>query len=84
MLHLFKMPSIIYEMAKVRSKGAWGGARPNPGPKPKPPGERRRNRIMLNLTDQEYSKLLKAAGGTQYASRYVRDALLRHLNRRKS
>ena len=53
-----------------------------PGPKPKPPEERRRNRVMINLTDEEYEKLLTVAGSAS-PSNYVREVLFRHLGRRK-
>ncbi len=52
------------------------------GPKPKPPEERLRNRIMLNLADPEYRRLLDAAGA-EAPSSYVRKVLLRHLDRRE-
>lgn len=52
-----------------------------PGRKPKPPGERLRNRIMLNLNDEELRRLVEAAGD-QAPSDYARRVLLRHLARR--
>ncbi len=61
-------------------KGQHGGARPRSGPKPKPIGETRRNRIMLNFTDEEYEALDRAAG-EQEVSAYLRDVALRHLGR---
>jgi hypothetical protein len=39
---------------------------------------------MIGLTDEEYAKLLKAAGGVAHATRYIRDVLLRHLSRVKT
>ncbi len=57
-----------------------GGARPSTGPKPKPIGELRRNRIMLNFTDEEYEALAQAAG-EQGVSKYLREVALRHLGR---
>jgi hypothetical protein len=53
-----------------------------PGRKPKRPEERRRNRVMLNLTDAEYRALLDASGG-RAPSDYVRNLLIRHLKRRR-
>jgi hypothetical protein len=53
-----------------------------PGRKPKRPEERRRNRVMLNLTDAEYRALLDASGD-RAPSDYVRDLLIRHLRRRR-
>ena len=53
------------------------------GPKPKPMSERRRNRIMLNLTDDEYRRLVKAAGGHENATLYVRELLVQHMDRLK-
>ncbi len=53
-----------------------------PGRKPKPLGERRRNRVMLNLTDDEYRELVEAADGEPESS-YARDVLTRHLERRR-
>jgi len=55
--------------------------RRRPGPKPKPVEELRRNRIMLNLTDEEYRRLAEAAGDKP-ASDYAREILVRHLPRR--
>jgi hypothetical protein len=59
-----------------------GRGNTNPGPKPKPPEERRRNRVMLNLTDDEYQRLLTVAGSTP-PSNYVRQILLRHLRQKR-
>jgi hypothetical protein len=61
----------------------WGGARPRTGPKRKPLREHRRNRLMLNLTDDEL-RLLRSTAGEQSASDYARDVLLKHLRRRRS
>ena len=55
--------------------------RGRPGPKPKPVEQRRRNRVMLNLDDDEYQRLLDAARDDA-PSTYVRRVLMRHLRRR--
>mgnify|MGYP006871754754 CR=1 FL=1 len=50
------------------------------GPKPRPVTQRRRNRLMLNLTDDELRRLRIAAGGrplTALARSLVLDALAR-------
>ena len=58
-----------------------GGARLNTGPKPKPVEKLRRNRVMLNLTDEEHRELSKASGSESISS-YARRVLIRHLQRR--
>ena len=63
------------------AEGTHGGARPNTGPKPKRPEERRRNRVMLNLNDEEYDQLVEAADD-ESVSQYARKILVRHLMRR--
>ena len=47
---------------------------------PKRPEDRRRNRVMLNLTDDEYRALLDVAGDRP-PSNYARYVLMRHLRR---
>ncbi len=59
-----------------------GRGKLNPGRKPKPPEERRRNRVMINLTDEEYRRLVAAAGHTP-PSNYLRRILLRHLRQKR-
>ena len=59
-----------------------GGARPGSGPKPKPVEQHQRNRIMVNLTDDEYRKLRTAAKGGS-VSGLARSVLLRYLARRR-
>lgn len=59
-----------------------GGARPGSGPKPKALREHRRNRMTLNLTDEEL-RALRSAAGKKSASDYARDVLLQHLARRR-
>jgi len=61
----------------------WGGTRPGSGPKPKPPQERRRNRLVVNLTDAELEFLMAATEG-KTLSDFVRGILLRSLRRRRS
>jgi hypothetical protein len=46
----------------------------------KRPAERRRNRIMLNLTDDEFAALVEAAAQESPAD-YAREIVLRHLRR---
>ena len=48
-------------MAK-RKRGP-GGARPGAGRKPSPPGQARRNRVVVMLTDGELKELKKRAEG---------------------
>jgi hypothetical protein len=59
-----------------------GGVRPGSGPKPKALSTLRRNRIMLNLTDDEYRTLRKAAGRKRPAG-FAREVLLRFLARQR-
>ncbi len=77
MLHLINAISRMMNMAKSRR----GGFRPGAGAKPKPTEEHRRNRIMLNLLDDEYERLVDAAGEETPAS-YARRVLQRHLSRK--
>ncbi len=49
------------------------------GPKPKSPGERRRNRLQVNVTDKEYEQLEELAGPTESPASYVREWVTRHL-----
>jgi hypothetical protein len=74
---LFQISDILSAMSPDKR----GGARPNTGPKPKPVEKLRRNRVMLNLTDEEHRELSKAAGGESISS-YARRVLIRHLRRR--
>ena len=53
-----------------------------PGPKPKRAEEKRRNRIMLNLTDAELARLERAAKGKPISS-LAREVVIRYLARRK-
>jgi hypothetical protein len=53
-----------------------------PGPKPKRAEEKRRNRIMLNLTDAELAHLERAAK-SERPSEFARSIVLRYLARRK-
>lgn len=64
-------------MARRRKKAL----RRKPGRAPKAPEERRRNRVMLNLTDDEYEQLSNAAD-ERSPSEYARQVLIRHLTRR--
>ena len=66
-----------------KSEKRWGGARPGSGAKAKPARERRRNRVMLNLTDEELWAL-RAAAGKGSLSDYARSVLLRALGRSRS
>lgn len=54
--------------------------RDRPGRPPKEPTERRRNRVMMNLTDHEMALLERAASDRAPAD-YAREVLLRHLQR---
>jgi len=57
--------------------------RPGGGRKPLPAEERRRQRVVLNLTDQEHAQLMKAAQGESPAA-FARSIVLRYLTRRRS
>ena len=57
--------------------------KPRIGRPPTPLKERRRNRVMLNLTDEEYRQLERAAGG-EAASAFARRIVLRYLTRRRT
>ena len=65
----------------ARQKAQHGGARRGAGRKSIQPEDRRRNRLMIGLTGQEYTQLLAAASGVESAARYVREVLLRHVVR---
>jgi hypothetical protein len=65
----------------VAAKRGGDGVRLRPGPKPKPIETQRRNRLMLNLNDEEFAQLTKAAGGESAAS-FARSIVLRYLARR--
>jgi hypothetical protein len=66
----------------VETKRGRGGARSGSGPKPKPVKELHRNRIMLNLTDEEYAALRRLASKERPAA-FARKVLARYLARRK-
>jgi len=66
----------------ARKRGAMGGWRPGAGRKPKPREERRRNRIVLNLTDLELEAVERVIGGRSVAD-FARELLLRHVARRR-
>jgi hypothetical protein len=55
---------------------------PTIGRPPGRPEDRRRNRVMLNLTDSEHAQLEKAADGGP-VSDFAREIILRHLARRR-
>jgi hypothetical protein len=59
-----------------------GGARAGSGPKPKPIAKHRRNRVMLNFTDDERNALAKAAKGKPISA-FAREIVIRYLARRK-
>jgi len=59
-----------------------GGARPGAGAKPKPLEARRRNRLVVNLTDAEHALIVKACEG-RALSDFVRGVLLRSIARRR-
>ena len=66
-------------MAKASRRG---GPRPGSGRKPIPTEERRRNRILLNLTDDEHDRLVREAG-KESPSTYARRVVVKHLDRRR-
>jgi hypothetical protein len=66
----------------VATNNGRGGPRPGAGRKPKPLRDHRRNRMTINLTDDEL-RALRSAAGKGSASDYARDVLLQHLARRR-
>jgi hypothetical protein len=56
--------------------------RQRPGPKPTPVEGHRRNRLMLNLTDEELAQLMSAAD-TESAAAFARSVVLAYLARRR-
>ena len=64
------------------ARGRVGGVRTGAGRKPIPPEDRRRNRIMVSLTDAEHEDLLGAAEG-EPAGTFVHRLIVRHLARRR-
>lgn len=69
-------------MTARKAKNGRGGARPGSGPKPLRPEDRRRNRIVVNLTDAELDQVERAAKGEHLGS-FARKILLRSASRRK-
>jgi len=69
-------------MARRRTGGR-GGARPGAGAKPKPPEERRRNRMVLHLTDEELDVVMKAARDRAVTT-FAREVLLGALRKRRA
>ena len=67
----------------AKSKNGRGGARSGSGPKPRPAKEHRRNRVMLNFTDDELAALEAASGG-ESTSFFTRGIVLRYLARRRN
>lgn len=59
-----------------------GEMRQRPGPKPTPVEVHRRNRLMLNLTDEELAQLVSAAGA-ESAAAFARGIVLAYLARRR-
>lgn len=58
-----------------------GGRRTGAGRPPKPPEQRRRATITIALTDEEFADL-QALAGDQPLALYVRDLVVRHLERK--
>ena len=59
-----------------------GGARPGSGPKPTKPSERRRNRVVILLTDAELERVERSAKG-KHLGGFAREILLRSVSRRR-
>lgn len=59
-----------------------GGARPGSGPKPLPLAEKRRNRVVVNLTDAEFREVRKAAG-REPPGVWIREVVAKALARRR-
>lgn len=64
------------------TKRGRGGPQPGSGRKPLPLAKKQRNRVMLNLTDDEYMALI-AAAGNEPAAAFARTIVLRYLARRR-
>lgn len=58
-----------------------GGRRIGAGRPPKPPEEQRRGKITIALTDEELADL-QALAGDQPLALYVRNLVVRHLERK--
>ena len=67
---------------KRKPRDGRGGPRPGAGRKPLPVQEKRRNRVVLNLLDEEYDALVGAAGD-ELPSTYARRVVVAHLVRRR-
>ena len=65
----------------AKKRDGRGGARAGSGPKPKSARELKRNRLMLNLTDDEMIALRRVAG-RQRPTAFARDVLVKYLARR--
>jgi len=61
----------------------WGGPRKGAGRKPVPPEERRRNKLMVSLTDDELARL-EVAAGDEPAATWIRRVVLRQLERARA
>jgi hypothetical protein len=66
----------------VAKKQGVGGMRPGAGRKPLPLEEKQRNRVLLNLTDAEYTQLVDLAGD-EPVSTCARRIVVRYLARRR-
>ena len=69
-------------MVAVQKRNGRGGARRGAGAKPKVLADRRRNRVVLNLTDSELREVRGAAEGRQLSA-FIREVLFRSLARRR-
>jgi len=56
--------------------------RPGAGRKPKPLAEKRRNRVVIHLTDEEHEQVTGAAGDEQLST-FLRRIIFRALARRR-
>ncbi len=66
----------------AKKKPGRGGVRVGAGRKPIPSKERLRNHVMFSLRDDEYKRLLDAAGDKKVAT-LVREIVVRYLVRRR-
>jgi hypothetical protein len=70
-------------MAKRKKHRGWGGVRPGSGRKPLPPGEARRHRVVVLLSDHELEALKALAAGRALGT-VAYDLLVAELLRRRS
>lgn len=66
----------------MAAKSKRGGWRPGSGRKALPDAERKRNRVVVHLTDDELREL-EAAAGDEAVGAFARGVVIRYLARRR-